>query len=742
MNQSTLPGRPARVLSCRNFLTFFLVGLALLATSASFAQETPCSSLSVEFELSTAISCFNGADGVITATASGGTAPYQYTWDTGETGSTLSDVSHGLYSITVIDAEQCLTTAGFFAAEPGPSEVEVTTVATTCGESTGTISVEVLSDDGPHQFGLNSAPLQAQTTFTGLAEGVYSVQVENGNGCQTTVYGSVNDASSEAVETTTTAQNGCFGDCDAAINAVQEGTAPGDYQWFQVDPDGNHVLLSQGLAQANDLCAGAYFAVVEGQGSGGQETLTFWEEDFGVGCNQGQEANGFLSDNGQWAVVSTGANEEFANSFYVSATEQIGADNCGIPCGGNNDRSLHVSNTAITFGGIPILPADGGGVYLADATTNVRCESPAIDCSGYSNIELTFDYIEFGQGAIDNATLWYYDGTDWTQLDDPAKTECCGGPCNGMNQGNFTEYAITLPASANNNPNVRLGFHWTNNNDGVGSDPSFAVDNLALTGDTDSGTQTCNAYSEVVEIAEPDAIKLVLLKFGQVTCNGENNAAIQVQASGGSTPYTYVWSDGTESSQISNIGPGEYTVTVTDDNGCSISESYVIGPEPEPEVASFDLAEDGSTILLTNTSTPGDVVWDFGDGTTSDEQNPSHTYTEDGEYEVCLTLFGLCGEQTTCQTVTIITVGLNDNQQAPLISVYPNPASNFVVFDMQFSESAAVSCIDESGRVVAEAEVQGRWQIDVADWAAGVYLYSVSPLNSNQTHRGRFVVGE
>jgi hypothetical protein len=104
-----------------------------------------------------------------------------------------------------------------------------------------------------------------------------------------------------------------------------------------------------------------------------------------------------------------------------------------------------------------------------------------IDCSGRTGITLAFNYMEAGDGINDNALLYYFDGTSWTLLTDLPKTLCCGGvPCNGSLQGIWTAYSIALPASANNNANVRIGFRWMNNADGIATDPSFAVDDITL----------------------------------------------------------------------------------------------------------------------------------------------------------------------------------------------------------------------------------------------------------------------
>ena len=100
-----------------------------------------------------------------------------------------------------------------------------------------------------------------------------------------------------------------------------------------------------------------------------------------------------------------------------------------------------------------------------------------INLTGYSSITLTFKYMENGQGALDDFLVEYWDGAVWAALVNPPKTAggCAGG------QGLWTAYSVALPASANNNPTVRLGFRWQNNNDALGTDPSVAIDDVQLT---------------------------------------------------------------------------------------------------------------------------------------------------------------------------------------------------------------------------------------------------------------------
>lgn len=199
-------------------------------------------------------------------------------------------------------------------------------------------------------------------------------------------------------------------------------------------------------------------------------------EDFGTGCTTGNLATAF-----GWTNTNVTANQAMANIWYVSAAERgVGPGNCGLGCGGSQSRTLHIGTSPLMFGDL------GASYFESDAftcafigwcsITDKRIESPTINCTGISAIPFTFDYIENGQTTLDNGTVWYSanNGTTWTLLDDCPKTALCGA------QGLWTTRSLTLPASANNNPTVKIAFRWRNNNDGVGTDPSFAIDNIQV----------------------------------------------------------------------------------------------------------------------------------------------------------------------------------------------------------------------------------------------------------------------
>lgn len=229
----------------------------------------------------------------------------------------------------------------------------------------------------------------------------------------------------------------------------------------------------------------------------------FWTENFGTGCNSGTQVSGYASPNGIWTVANTGTNDPYADIWFVSSKcNNNGIGNCAIGCSNSNNATLHIGNAAVPLASIP---ADSAATYLTGvfcgapfnicSTTNRRVESPTINCTGLSGISISFIYIEGGESADDNATLWFFDGITWGQIDTLPKTTVCNST-----SGIWTSFTTSLPPSADNNPNVKIGFEWTNDNDATGTDPSFAVDDIALTSIVSTNDQSilegCNAYCD------------------------------------------------------------------------------------------------------------------------------------------------------------------------------------------------------------------------------------------------------
>lgn len=213
---------------------------------------------------------------------------------------------------------------------------------------------------------------------------------------------------------------------------------------------------------------------------------TFWTEDFGTGCNTGTLAAGLATSNGVWQVLDVGPPEAFANQWYISAhTRNTGVGICADDCVGGNNQTLHIGNVAIP----PLGLAAEDGSYLTGffcgfgycSTTHKRVETPVIDCTAKANITLSFLYFEGGDvpgGTNGDCSIWYFDGTAWSMIDPLPKTN--NASCTGTIYGVWTDYSLVLPSSADNNPNVKIGFQWDNDDNSAGSDPSAGFDDIEL----------------------------------------------------------------------------------------------------------------------------------------------------------------------------------------------------------------------------------------------------------------------
>ncbi len=125
---------------------------------------------------------------------------------------------------------------------------------------------------------------------------------------------------------------------------------------------------------------------------------------------------------------------------------------------------------------------------------------------------------------------------------------------------------------------------------------------------------------------------------------------------------------------------------------------------------------------------PEDYFWNFGDGNTSDELEPNHTYAEKGVYEVCLTVSNIYDTNTSCKTIMLGTTSTTDKELEVDVSIYPNPTSDYLTinFHNYLALDGMVRFYDVSGREVKSVKLnRASTVLDLQDLPTGAYVYKV-----------------
>ncbi len=193
------------------------------------------------------------------------------------------------------------------------------------------------------------------------------------------------------------------------------------------------------------------------------------------------------------------------------------------------------------------------------------------------------------------------------------------------------------------------------------------------------------------------------------------------------TGSTYLWSTGATTQTIDVTENGTYSVTVTNPTtGCTATDEVTVTVNYTPD-ASFTYTSAGLTVIFTNTSTDGaSYSWSFGDGGTSTEANPSHTYAVGGAYTVTLTVSNPCG--TDFYSVVIeIGNAVNDLVLDQSVTITPNPTSDLTTVQIALPESMDIrlelsnSVGQQVWSAIPGTIINGSYTIDMTQFAAGVY---------------------
>lgn len=496
------------------------------------------------------IQCFGFDDGTAFGSATGGTPGYTFVWDSinGQAGQHASNLTPGVHTLYVTDSKGCTATDTVVITEPTQLVVDIVDSMTVYSYCAGTNSGQLcaIASGGTPNYNYVWTGGQSTPCAYNLYAGIYTVIVMDERNCiATTTFDldSITNTMTPAGVSITVNDASCFGDYDGSItiNSVAGAVAPFNYSWTPPISSTN---------TASSLYAQSYAVVIEdSNGCAITVNAEVGEPDkLEYTTYNVVDANCFGACNGQiWVDVQGGTGNYYYDSselgnFSIPAANQVQLINDSIIkdlCAGLHSIYITDDNNcegAVVWGGTWQEFVDSGVVVTAPLvmTTNTSCSN--------SN-----------------------DGTGWIPWPggDPQFTYTWQTYPAGVQVDTGTTTSILYPGD------YVLVAHYS--------------DSLSF-GQVYSG---CDAASLPFTIVGPSAITAGGTTT-DVSCFGDENGSVNLSPSGGTGAYTYQW-DVTTSIPTANLNnqnhvgylqPGTYTVTITDANGCSMTEDLTVGEPP------------------------------------------------------------------------------------------------------------------------------------------------------------------
>ncbi|QQS27661.1 MAG: SprB repeat-containing protein [Sphingobacteriales bacterium] len=577
-------------------------GNSCTATLSITIVEPPALTLS---ETHTEVGCFGGATGAIDLSVTGGTLPYSYSWSNGSTGEDLTGLLAGTYDVTVTDGNSCTATLSITITEPSALILSETHTEVGCfGGATGAIDLSVTGGTLPYSYNWSNG--STGEDLTGLGSGTYDITVTDGNSCTATLSITITEPSALTLSETHT-EVGCFGGATGAIDlSVAGGTLPYSYSW-------SNGSTSEDLT---GLVAGTYnITVTDGNSCTATLSITITEPSALILSETHTEVGCFGGATGAIDLSVAGGTLPYSYSWSNGSTSE---DLTGLVAGTYNITVADGNSCTAT---LSITITEPSALTLSETHTEVGCfgaATGAIDLSvtggtlpysyNWSNGSTGEDLTGLGSGTYD---ITVTDGNSCTvtlsiTITEPSaltlsethtEVGCFGGATGAIDLG---VTGGTLPYS----------YSWSN-----GSTGEDLTGLLAGTYDvTVTDGNSCTAILSIT-ITEPSAL-ILSETHTEVGCFGGATGAIDLSVTGGTLPYSFSWSNGSTSEDLTGLLTGTYDITVTDGNSCTVTLSITITEpsaltlsETHTEVGCFGGATGAIDMGVTGGTLPYSYSW-------------------------------------------------------------------------------------------------------------------------------------
>ncbi len=686
-----------------------------------FASDTLNEPTAVSGSISTSdVSCFGLSDGSAIAVGSGGVGPYTYNWSNTATGDTATGFGFGSHDVTITDASGCTHIEPFSISQPTQIVATITgqTPVSCFGLANGTATISASGGTTPPAYSFlwdSNASNQTTATATGLEVGTYSVTVTDGNGCTDST--TVTITSPNAVDVTLVSQTttSCANvDDGSAVVSVTGGTTPYTYAWDNGETTANPVLLPDGPN---------FLTVTDGNGCTDTLTVFIAEPSAVVIQLTGTDISCNAGNDGTITTTASGGTQPY--TFTWSSPLAVGQDPVGLTAG-TYDLTLTDANGCQFFDNITLT--EPSAVTVAVTPTDATCfgqfngSATALGAGGtppynyvWSNsvIGATTSGLPAGSHSVTITDDNGCQASTSFQINEPTELLPTGFPvtipsCNGASDG-----VAGVEMTGGVTPYT---YQWDASTGGqTGQFATGLPAGLYEVIITDAnGCQFPNPLP--VLVTEPDSLLATATSLN-ITCNGQADGSTTVVATGGTSPYTYLWDDplAQTTATATGLDIGTYNVLVTDANGCTTTaQAEVFEPEPiyfevsnTPAIC-FESADATITVDTAEGGAGGPFTYSLDDVT---YQTPNQFVgLTSGYYTVYVQDVAGCIDSTSIyvdQPLPLV-VGFNPDvvelELGDSVQVFAQTNTDSTLFDFTWTPTTYLNCVDCPNPIITPLE--------------------------------------
>ncbi|MGD1848490.1 MAG: HYR domain-containing protein, partial [Salibacteraceae bacterium] len=497
---------------------------------------------------------------------------------------------------------------------------------------------------GAYTFNWSNSATTA--SITGVAAGTYSVTITDANGCTDSASVTITQPANLVTSIGSFTNETCIGDNDGAATAsVTGGTAPFTYLWSDGSTASNNTGLGGGFYTVtvtdNNGCSATTFVLLDINCCKLDiASDTVYNAGWTSGLNGGA---GF----GPWSITAgTNAGTFIGNSQNNGATGGVGINTGGEAWGmfantGDSVVAIRSILDSLQVGDKVGIQMDNGFIDNGGNVSFALQNSSNEDLVRFGFIGGSTNYFVEDSAGLSLTTIPFTDeGLDLT-------FEITGS----------SSYALEI---------IDLATNSTTNVTGTMQNPTGGqtIDGLSLVNNNAGTLSPRDAYFNNLKVCV--RLRAIIDSTRNVACNGDTTGFASVSIAGGVAPFTYLWSNGATADSIVNVAAGNYTVTITDANGNTSSDSTTI-TEPtaivaavvlDSNVSCFGFSDGGATASATGGT--GAYTYNWSNSATT----ASITGVTAGTYSVTITDAKGCTDSTSVtitQPVMLVAAAVVDS---------------------------------------------------------------------------------